>query len=309
MPPLGTRLHARACLALVSALSLAGCVSAPRMIAIPPVAESDRPRVDRSTDYQEVLAAIAFIMARDLNLPVVGGSVTFFPTQVSYEAGVVAESQRDLERLRKQLGIQARQLNEKAVEEGVIFAARRTAASSMAVGMHMRVLVNERQLTRQPWWERARVLAHELTHMFERALIEGRLVLWDRWLSEGFADWVSYAVLDRLGADTFVKSRKAKVEEIARAKSSQAFPTLTQLVTGEEWVTWLQTLGPAATYTQAFLAVDLLVERKGLPAFVEYFRLFGTLNNRERNFLSAFGEPVATFEEKFSQHLKRLTGR
>jgi len=293
-----------ACAALLIA-----CASAPRMIAIPPVAESDRPRVDRSTDYPEVLAAIAFIMARDLNLPVVGGSVTFFPTPVSYEAGVVAESQRDLELLRKQLGIQARQLNEKEVEEGVIFAARRTAVSSMAVGMHMRVLVNEWQLTRQPWWERARVLAHELTHMLERALIEGRLVLWDRWLSEGFADWVSYAVLDRLGADNFAKSRKAKMDEIARAKSSQAFPTLTQLVTGEEWVTWLRTLGPAATYTQAFLAVDLLVERKGLPAFVEYFRLFGTLNNREHNFLSAFREPVATFEEKFSQHLKALSGR
>ena len=295
-------------LSFFSAALLIACASAPRMIAIPPGAESDGPRVDRSTDYPEVLAAIAFIMARDLDLPVVGGSVTLFPTPESYEAGVIAESLRDLERMRTQLGIQARQLDEKAVEEGVVFAARRTAVSSMAVGMHMRVLVNEPRLTRQPWWERARVLAHELTHMFERALIEGRLVLWDRWLSEGFADWVSYAVLDRLGADSFVKSRKAKVDEIVRAKSSQAFPTLTQLVTGEEWVDRLQTLGPAATYTQAFLAVDLLVERKGLPAFVEYFRLFGTLNNRERNFLSAFGEPVATFEEKFSQHLKRLAG-
>lgn len=297
------------CFSLVLGTLLIGCVSAPRIIAISSVAETVRPRVDRSTDYPEVLAAIAFIMARDLNLPVVGGSVTFFPTQASYEAGVVAESQRDLELLRKQLGTQARQLDEKEVEEGVVFAARRTAGSSMAVGMHMRVLVNERQLTRQPWWERARVLAHELIHMIERALIEGRLVLWDRWLSEGFADWVSYAVLDRLGADTFAKSRKAKVEEIARAKSSQAFPTLTQLVTGEEWVTWLQTLGPAVTYTQGFLAVDLLVERKGLPAIVEYFRLFAKSNDRERNFMTAFGEPVAEFEKNFSAHRRALLDR
>jgi len=54
--------------------------------------------------------------------------------------------------------------------------------------------------------------------------------------------------------------------------------------------------------------VDSLVERKGFAAVVEYFRLFGKLNDRERSFLGAFGEPVAIFEENFSQHLKAPTG-
>jgi hypothetical protein len=236
-------------------------------------------------------------MVSDLNLPVVEASVTFYPSQVSYEGGVVAESERDLELLRKRLGARAQQLK----EEDVVFAARRSAASSVAVGMHKRVLVNEWQFVKQPWWE--------LTHTVERALVEGQLTTWDRWLSEGFADWVGYHVLDRLGAQSLAKSREGIVEAAKNARHFQTFPTITQLVTAVEWITWLRTLGHAATYGQAFLAVDLLVEQKGLPAVVEYFRLFGKLNNRERNFATAFGEPVAKFEDKFNEHLMTLFAR
>jgi hypothetical protein len=57
------------------------------------------------------------------------------------------------------------------------------------------------------------------------------------------------------------------------------------------------------------LAVDLLVEYKGLPAVVQYFRLFEKLNNRERNFATAFEEPVTKFEDKFTEHLMTLFAR
>lgn len=283
---------------------LIACASAPRVIAISPVFDSVRPAVNRSTDYPEALAAIASVMASDLNLPVVEASVTFYPSQVSYEGGAVAESERDLEPLRKQLGARAELLK----EEDVVFAARRSAVSSVAVGLHRRVLVNEWQFAKLPWWERMRLLAHELTHTVQRAWVEGRLTDWDRWLSEGFAEWVGYQVLDRLGAQTLAKSRQGSVEAV-KARVDQTFPTLTQLVTGEEWITWLRTLGHAATYGQAFLAVDLLVEYKGLPAVVQYFRLFEEPNNRERNFATAFGEPVTKFEDKFTAHLRTLFAR
>ena len=289
-----------ACATLLSA-----CASAPRVIAISPVLDSVRPAVNRSTDYPEALAAIASVMVSDLNLPAVEASVTFYPSQASYEGGAVAESERDLALLRTQLGARAQQLK----EEDVVFAARRSAVSSVAVGLHKRVLVNEWQFVQLPWWERMRLLAHELTHTVERAWVEGRLTNWDRWLSEGFADWVGYHVLDRLGVQTLAKSRQGSVEAVVKARVDQTFPTLTQLVTGEEWITWLRTLGHAATYGQAFLAVDLLVEQKGLPAVVEYFRLFGKLNNRERNFATAFGEPAAKFDDKFNEHLMTLVAR
>jgi hypothetical protein len=67
--------------------------------------------------------------------------------------------------------------------------------------------------------------------------------------------------------------------------------------------------GYQATYGQALIAVDFLIEKKGLPAIVEYFRLFGKLNNRERNFTTAFGEPMSAFEEKFSKHLQMLLSK
>jgi hypothetical protein len=81
------------------------------------------------------------------------------------------------------------------------------------------------------------------------------------------------------------------------------------LVTGAEWQTWGGNLGRAATYNQAFLAVDFLIEQRGLPAVVEYFRFFGKSNNRELNFTRAFGEPLSEFEGKFSQHLQILLGK
>ncbi|HJX10710.1 MAG TPA: hypothetical protein VJ733_09440, partial [Candidatus Binatia bacterium] len=149
-----------ACATLLSA-----CASAPRVIAISPVLDSVRPAVNGSTDYPEALAAIASVMVSDLNLPIVEASVTFYPSQASYEGGAVAESERDLELLRMQLGARAQQLK----EEDVVIAARRSAVSSVAVGLHKRVLVNEWQFVKLPWWERMRILAHELTHTVERA--------------------------------------------------------------------------------------------------------------------------------------------
>jgi hypothetical protein len=283
---------------------LPGCVST-RVVAIPPAAEAVRPPAYGIKDYPAALAAIISVMVRDLKLPAVDGSVTLYFSQVSYEAGVVAESERDLERLRKQLGPRANQLN----EEEFIFAARRSAVGSVAVGMYKKVLVNEWRVDKYPWSEWVRVLTHELTHTVERELVDGRLTVADQWLREGFAEWVGYKVVDTFGAENFAKSRERALDLIATARFYQTFPSLGQLARNSEWLTWSRTLGHPATYGQALIAVDFLIEQKGLPAIVEYFRLFGKLNNRERNFTTAFGEPMSAFEEKSSKHLQMLLGK
>jgi hypothetical protein len=177
------------------------------------------------------------------------------------------------------------------------------------VGMYKRVLVNELILVRYSWSERIRVLAHELTHTVEKNLVDGQLMSADLWLVEGFAEWVAYKVLDALDIESFAQGRKQAIDVTVKARQYQTFPSLTQLVTGTEWLTWARTLGREATYGQALLAVDFLIEQKSLSAVVEYFRLFGKLNNRERNFVTAFGEPVSAFEEEFSQHLQVLLGK
>jgi hypothetical protein len=302
MPPMRKSPLCLVRLSLAWGMFLSGCASTPLVLTIPPRAEAVGPPAYGSKDYSGALAAIVSAMVRDLKLPAIEASVTLYFSQTSYESGVVAESEKDLQRLRQQLGPHANRLR----EEELVFSARRFAVSSVAVGMYKKVLVNEWRLAKYPWPEWVKVLAHELTHTVERNLVEGRLTVSDQWLREGFAEWVGYQVADTFGAETFAKSRDRVLDSIATAKSYQTFPSLTQLARNAEWLTWSKTLGRAATYGQALIAVDLLVEQKGLAAVVEYFRLFGELNNRERNFTTAFGEPISGFEGKFTKHLHRL---
>jgi hypothetical protein len=267
------------------------------------------PAVGLTSDYPETLAAIVSVMTRDLKLPAPEGIVTFYPNSVALESALVVEYEKDFEQLEKQLGPKEKERFLATKVETIALSARQRATTALAVGMYKRVLVNELIFFRYPWSERVRVLAHELTHSVQRALVDGRVINADLWLVEGSAEWVAYKVLDALNIETFVKGREGNIDVAAKARQYQTFPSLTQLVTGAEWQTWGANLGREATYNQAFLAVDFLIEQRGLPAVVEYFRSYGKLNNRERNFTRAFGEPLSEFEGKFSQHLQILLGK
>ena len=119
---------------------LPGCASGPQVLTIPIVSESVKPPSYGSKDYGSALAAIMSVMVRDLKLPPIdGGSVTIYPSQASFEAGVVAQSAERLEQLRKQLGPRAKQ----ATEAESVLAATTLAVGSNAVGMYKRVLINE----------------------------------------------------------------------------------------------------------------------------------------------------------------------
>ena len=58
-------------------------------------------------------------------------------------------------------------------------------------------------------------------------------------------------------------------------------------------------------YAQAFLSVDFLIDRHGIPSVVRYFRSFAGSNDRLGNFRAAFDEDLATFSKVASQHLWR----
>ena len=298
------KLHYLVCLNLGWVIFFSGCASAPRVINLPVVAEPAGSRAVEVSDDQRVLAAIASALAHDLKLPPIESSVVFFPDRESYQAGVVAESEKDLA-LRVEIGDRAAEL----AKEPVLFSARHSAASSVAVGMYRRVLVDQKHLRRFSWWERVQILAHELTHTVEKAWVDGRMAAWDRWLSEGFAEWTGYRVVEKLGGATFAASRRSISNEVTRARHQRPDPALTQLVAGEDWLKWLRSRGRLSTYGQAFLAVDLLIEQKGVLAIVEYFRLFRESNDRERNFMTAFGESVTEFEAKYREHQSATLGR
>lgn len=287
------------------ALLASSCASGLQSITVTSVDRAIEPPSYGTKDYPQAFRAILSVMLRNLQLPPVEVSVTLFPSQTSYVEGVVADAERDLQQLRKVLGPLAKNLR----DEEFLARARETAVSTDAVGKHKRVLLNESRLAKYPWPEWMKVLAHELAHTVEFALVDGRPALWDRWLTEGFAEWVGYKVLDLIGTESFAKSQEQRLGLMRTARTFQTFPSLSQLATGTDFHTWARTLGLEAAYGQALIAVDYLIEQKGLAAVLEYFRLFRKSNNREQNFTTAFGETHAAFDEKFSRRMSVLLGR
>lgn len=271
------------------------------MIPIPESATNIRTAMPMGSNAALVLAAIVTVM-RDLGLPPLHGEVTFYPNRFAFESAIAAEAINDLKLIEKQFDVKARRETEQNFSS--------TAAQLWAgAGKYRKVLINESIFYDNAWSETLRVyvLAHELTHTAQWELIEGRFAYWDSWLFEGFAEWVASKVLDGLDILSYAKRYKADVDEAIKARDYQTFPTLSQLALIKDWDTWGRTLGTAATYRHAFLAVDYLIEEKGLPKVLDYFRGFLKDNDRQRNFVTAFGEPLSAFEEKFSKHLQGLT--
>lgn len=272
-------------LSLVAGMLLAGCVSAPRVVPISVVPGTLKPSADRIDDYPDALAVIVSVFVDDMKFPRVEASLILYPNADTFKSGLVTE-----------LGYEQT-------------LAAQTASFAWGVGGHKKVLANESHLSRQGWPERIRFLAHELTHTIQYGLANGRRSTSDQWFREGFADWVSYRVLEALGLDTYARRRQTRIDQAWGARQRQTFPSLTEMVSFRDWTTLRITLGGEATYAQAFLAVDLLIERRGLPAVIKYFELFGRSNDRLANFEAAFGEGIAEYEREFSGYFDRLLGR
>jgi len=95
---------------------------------------------------------------------------------MALESALAVELERDVhemaELIEKQLGPQAKERFRVTQEETTALAARRMATTAVAVSLHKRILVNELLfLRRYSWSERIQVLAHELTHLVEKAVV------------------------------------------------------------------------------------------------------------------------------------------
>ncbi len=109
------------------------------------------------------------------------------PTRSAFESVLAADYVNDLNQVEKQFGPKGKA----AFEQNLDARAAETAASFIAVGKYRRVLINEWYFMKYPWSESIRVLSHELTHTAQSELVDGGFTAADRWLVEGFADWVS----------------------------------------------------------------------------------------------------------------------
>ncbi len=258
--------------------SAAGCSLSdePRLVTTPPSGTRTATHIDAINDYRSAVAAIVTIFERDLRFTRFPVTFHFYPNREAFEAALV------------KIGYDPS-------------FAKTTARTMTAVGGHRAVLLNESAVTRMDWPQRTQLLAHELTHSLQYELGGGRRGTSDQWLREGFAEWVSIRVLDRLDALSLQAFRQNRQIALRRTGRAQV-PSLNEMVTFRQWVEIGLDRGPAA-YAVAFLAVELLVEQHGVDAILDYFSRFASSHDRLANFRAAFGQDLDAFEAALADRL------
>ena len=265
---------------------LAGCIAVPRETRLTVMPGAPRPVATQIGNYQDAVDAIVCVMTEDLQLPVPSTSFTlyFYPYREAFAQGLTEQFNTDPTLAR-------------AIAKSALGRIRQTVEGKQ-------FLVNEEILHGLKWPERIHVLAHELTHIIQYELADGKLA-GDLWLIEGFADWVAYQVLEVLGLDTFNRRKHLK---IAQVKHEHEQPPLSQMITVQEWQALNTRYGSAIPYAQAFLATDLLIEQQGLSSVIDYFRRVPHATDLSQNFQAAFGVELSTFQQEFTVYLANLHG-
>jgi hypothetical protein len=265
-----------ACLALIASIAACSLSNEPRLVTTPQSSARAATHIDAIHDYRSAVAAISAVLERDLGFAPVPVTFRFYPSRAAFEAALID------------------------IGHDPAFA-KTTARTMTAVGGHRGVLLNESAVAQMDWTQRTLLLAHELTHSLQYELGGGRRGTSDQWLREGFAEWVSIRVLDRLDAISLTAFRRQRQNELRRAGRAQV-PSLSDMVTFRQWVEIGTERGPAA-YAAGFLAVELLVEQHGLDALVNYFSRFASSQDRLANFQGAFGQDLDAFEAALAERL------
>lgn len=152
---------------------------------------------------------------------------------------------------------------------------------------------------------RAALFAHELTHVSQHELAGGGRAA--EWIREGHADWVQFQVLDLLGYRAYAESRDDIVRcVVGSATPIKFFPDLQDLASGARWVQATSRLGVSATYGQAFLAVDWLVERYGSARLTEFLGRFALGTDPLQHWRAVYPIAERQFVDEFRARLLRL---
>jgi hypothetical protein len=227
-------------------------------------------RLEEIGDYRTAAATVASIVERELGIPSFPITFHFYPNTVAFETALL------------EVGYDAA-------------LARNTANTMIAVGGHRGILLNDARLSTLSWGERVALLAHELGHSLQYELGGGRRGTSDQWLREGFAEWLSIRVLERLERSVSLTAVRRMRQSDLRAAGRSKLLRLSDLVTFPQWVN-AGKRHSATMYPLSFLAADFLLERYGVPTVLEYFKRFASTEDRVGNFRAAFGEEIETFE-------------
>jgi hypothetical protein len=257
-------------------LSLAACAvgrGSPRVLSSATIKAKPVARVEWIGGWDSAMATAIATMERELGIPRFEVSLHLFAGREAFEAALVRSGYPS-------------------------DFARDTARTMTAIGGYRAVLVNEGNLLAAPWERRLGLLAHELAHSLQYELGGGQRGTSDQWLREGFAEWVSVRVLQRLEAASLDQSRHRALRAL-RGRRRVGLPALEQMLTFPQWVALGQGPHAGVVYDFAFAAVDFLIRRHGFTRAVRYFELFAGSPDRAANFRAAFGEDLADFERAF----------
>jgi len=270
-------------IALVVA-GVAGCATTgPGRVAQVEVDRPIAPPLPMDAADARVLATVSWVLTSELGLPLPWPlTAHFYGSQDAFVEGLVLRGGADAG------------------------SAREQARYATGVGTARGIFIRSDRLVAAPLVVRAGLFAHELAHVSQYELARGRRGGSEQWLREGFADWVRFRTLDALSLRPYAESRRRVIEEVRRAGPVGSLPALGVLVSNRQWTEARDGAGSPATYGQAFLATDWLVERCGHAAVVDYFRRFGDLDDRARNFHDAFGAAPGQFAEEFRARLPAL---
>ena len=268
----------RLCVAAAVAASACAISHEPHIVSIPQPSVRAALTLDEIADNRTAAVTIASIFDRQLGIPRFPATLEFYPHTEAFEKALL------------RVGYDAE-------------LARSTAARMTAVGGYRGVMLNDGKFGLLSTPQRVAMLAHELGHTFQYELGGGKRGASDQWLREGFAEWLSIRVIERLDGVSMATIRRDRQRELRAAGRSRT-PRLADLVTFPEWV-HASARYKETMYGLAFVAVDVLLERHGLAAVIEYFRRFASSDDRVANFRAAFGEDLGSFESALSGRLWR----
>lgn len=258
---------------------LASCASSPHTLSWPEDRTVAVARGERIRNWPQAVSAVAAAMEGPLGLPPLEFRVSFYPTRGALEKGLVEEGYSE-------------------------DFARRAASTLDGVGIPRRVLMHEGALARATWADRAAMLAHELTHVLQYHLAAGRRSTSEQWIREGFAEWVAARVLESLHLSRPGTRRSRALQAVSLAGPGR-LPPLSELSTWHQWVDLRAARPGLPVYPYSYLAVDLLVERHGVEAVLDYFRRFAVSDDAPRVFAWAFGETREGLEAELSARVGR----
>ena len=193
--------------------------------------------------------------------------------------------------------------------EGLDSALSRASAQTMdGIGGPGWVHVHGPALRALPRRDRIAMLAHEVAHVFQYAWADGRRGASDQWLREGFAEWLTGRVLVRLGL-VAPQEWDRRLEALRRRVSSVERPPLTRLRRFPDWLRWVEASRGPEAYDVVVLAVQRLIERRGVAAVVDYFRRFAARDDADAVFLEVFGATVDDFDHDVRAWMREAPAR